>query len=34
VEFFVWFRRDAPPADPVRIEAVVEAGPVPLLEEK
>jgi 23S rRNA (cytidine1920-2'-O)/16S rRNA (cytidine1409-2'-O)-methyltransferase len=34
VEFFVWFRRDAPPADPARIEAVVEAGPVPLLEEK
>ncbi|MFC4072115.1 TlyA family RNA methyltransferase [Actinoplanes subglobosus] len=34
VEFFVWFRRDAPPADPPRIEAVVEAGPVPLLEEK
>ncbi|GAA1585725.1 TlyA family RNA methyltransferase [Actinoplanes couchii] len=36
VEFFVWFRRDAPPADPARIEAVVEAGPhaVELLEEK
>ncbi|MEV4280302.1 TlyA family RNA methyltransferase [Actinoplanes xinjiangensis] len=34
VEFFVWFRRDAPPADPARIEAVVEAGPVPPLEEK
>ncbi|MEU4620219.1 TlyA family RNA methyltransferase [Actinoplanes sp. NPDC023801] len=27
VEFFVWFRRDAPPADPARIETVVEAGP-------
>lgn len=36
VEFFVWFRRDAPPADPARIDAVVEAGPhaVELLEEK
>jgi 23S rRNA (cytidine1920-2'-O)/16S rRNA (cytidine1409-2'-O)-methyltransferase len=34
VEFFVWFRRDAPPADPARIEAVVEAGPVSLMEEK
>jgi 23S rRNA (cytidine1920-2'-O)/16S rRNA (cytidine1409-2'-O)-methyltransferase len=27
VEFFVWFRRDAPPADQERIESVVEAGP-------
>jgi 23S rRNA (cytidine1920-2'-O)/16S rRNA (cytidine1409-2'-O)-methyltransferase len=27
VEFFVWFRRDAPPADPARIRAVVAAGP-------
>lgn len=27
VEFFVWFRRDAPPADRARIETVVEAGP-------
>jgi 23S rRNA (cytidine1920-2'-O)/16S rRNA (cytidine1409-2'-O)-methyltransferase len=27
VEFFVWFRRDAPPADQARIETVVEAGP-------
>ncbi|WP_328459780.1 TlyA family RNA methyltransferase [Actinoplanes sp. NBC_00393] len=27
VEFFVWFRRDAPPADKARIEAVVAAGP-------
>ncbi|GGN88530.1 TlyA family rRNA (cytidine-2'-O)-methyltransferase [Actinoplanes lobatus] len=34
VEFFVWFRRDAPPADPARIEAVVEAGPVAFVEEK
>ncbi|MEU4692210.1 TlyA family RNA methyltransferase [Actinoplanes sp. NPDC023714] len=29
VEFFVWFRRDAPPADRQRIESVVEAGPGP-----
>ncbi|MBB2943128.1 23S rRNA (cytidine1920-2'-O)/16S rRNA (cytidine1409-2'-O)-methyltransferase [Actinoplanes lutulentus] len=28
VEFFVWFRRDAPPAEQERIESVVEAGPV------
>jgi len=27
VEFFVWFRRDAPPADRGRIRAVVAAGP-------
>jgi 23S rRNA (cytidine1920-2'-O)/16S rRNA (cytidine1409-2'-O)-methyltransferase len=27
VEFFVWFRRDASPADPERIHAVVVAGP-------
>ncbi|GLZ02144.1 TlyA family RNA methyltransferase [Actinoplanes sp. NBRC 103695] len=27
VEFFVWFRRDAPPADPERVRAVVAAGP-------
>jgi 23S rRNA (cytidine1920-2'-O)/16S rRNA (cytidine1409-2'-O)-methyltransferase len=27
VEFFVWFRRDAPPADMDRIHAVVAAGP-------
>jgi 23S rRNA (cytidine1920-2'-O)/16S rRNA (cytidine1409-2'-O)-methyltransferase len=27
VEFFVWFRRDAPPADPQRVCAVVVAGP-------
>jgi 23S rRNA (cytidine1920-2'-O)/16S rRNA (cytidine1409-2'-O)-methyltransferase len=27
VEFFVWFRRDAPPADRTEIEAVVAAGP-------
>ncbi|MFF0318819.1 TlyA family RNA methyltransferase [Micromonospora sp. NPDC005252] len=27
VEFFVWLRRDAPPADPQRVRAVVEAGP-------
>jgi 23S rRNA (cytidine1920-2'-O)/16S rRNA (cytidine1409-2'-O)-methyltransferase len=27
VEFFVWFRRDAPPADADRIRAVVAAGP-------
>ncbi|MCO8271487.1 TlyA family RNA methyltransferase [Actinoplanes sp. TRM 88003] len=28
VEFFVWFRRDAPPADRAQIEEVVAAGPV------
>ncbi|MBM2623765.1 TlyA family RNA methyltransferase [Actinoplanes sp. LDG1-06] len=27
VEFFVWFRRDAPPADRAEIEEVVAAGP-------
>jgi 23S rRNA (cytidine1920-2'-O)/16S rRNA (cytidine1409-2'-O)-methyltransferase len=27
VEFFVWFRRDAPPAVPDRVRAVVAAGP-------
>ncbi len=27
VEFFVWFRRDASPADPDRVRAVVAAGP-------
>jgi 23S rRNA (cytidine1920-2'-O)/16S rRNA (cytidine1409-2'-O)-methyltransferase len=27
VEFFVWFRRDAPPAVPERVHAVVAAGP-------
>jgi len=27
VEFFVWFRRDAPPVDPERVQAVVAAGP-------
>ncbi|GAB3843480.1 hemolysin [Micromonospora andamanensis] len=27
VEFFVWLRRDAPPADPDRVRAVVTAGP-------
>jgi 23S rRNA (cytidine1920-2'-O)/16S rRNA (cytidine1409-2'-O)-methyltransferase len=27
VEFFVWFRRDAPPADRAEIERVVAAGP-------
>ena len=27
VEFFVWFRRDAPPVDPDRVRAVVAAGP-------
>jgi 23S rRNA (cytidine1920-2'-O)/16S rRNA (cytidine1409-2'-O)-methyltransferase len=27
VEFFVWFRRGAPPADPGRVRAVVAAGP-------
>ncbi|MDG4798398.1 TlyA family RNA methyltransferase [Micromonospora sp. WMMD1082] len=27
VEFFVWLRRDAPPADPQRVRAVVTAGP-------
>ncbi len=29
VEFFVWFRRDAPPADRTDIERIVEAGPNP-----
>jgi 23S rRNA (cytidine1920-2'-O)/16S rRNA (cytidine1409-2'-O)-methyltransferase len=28
VEFFVWFRRDAAPADRAEIEEVVAAGPV------
>ncbi|NLU80959.1 TlyA family RNA methyltransferase [Micromonospora sp. HNM0581] len=27
VEFFVWLRRDAPPADPHQVRAVVAAGP-------
>lgn len=27
VEFFVWLRRDAPPVDPERVRAVVQAGP-------
>jgi 23S rRNA (cytidine1920-2'-O)/16S rRNA (cytidine1409-2'-O)-methyltransferase len=27
VEFFIWFRRGAPPADPDRVRAVVAAGP-------
>ncbi|WP_433532696.1 TlyA family RNA methyltransferase [Micromonospora sp. CA-263727] len=27
VEFFVWLRRDAPPADPERVRSVVAAGP-------
>jgi 23S rRNA (cytidine1920-2'-O)/16S rRNA (cytidine1409-2'-O)-methyltransferase len=27
VEFFVWFRRDAPPVDGDRVRAVVAAGP-------
>ncbi|MGX6604720.1 TlyA family RNA methyltransferase [Micromonosporaceae bacterium Da 78-11] len=27
VEFFVWFRRDAPPADRTAVETVVAAGP-------
>jgi 23S rRNA (cytidine1920-2'-O)/16S rRNA (cytidine1409-2'-O)-methyltransferase len=27
VEFFVWFRRDAPPARPDEVRAIVEAGP-------
>ncbi|RIV33223.1 TlyA family RNA methyltransferase [Micromonospora radicis] len=27
VEFFVWLRRDAPPADPQRVRDVVAAGP-------
>ncbi|MGK5518455.1 TlyA family RNA methyltransferase, partial [Micromonospora sp. URMC 107] len=27
VEFFVWLRRGAPPADPERVRAVVTAGP-------
>jgi 23S rRNA (cytidine1920-2'-O)/16S rRNA (cytidine1409-2'-O)-methyltransferase len=29
VEFFVWFRHDAPPADPELVRAVVAAGPIP-----
>jgi len=29
VEFFGWFRRDAPPVDPAAVRAVVERGPVP-----
>lgn len=29
VEFFVWLRRDAPPADPERVRSVVLAGPKP-----
>ncbi|GGK36925.1 TlyA family rRNA (cytidine-2'-O)-methyltransferase [Pilimelia terevasa] len=29
VEFFAWFRRGAPPVDPERVRAVVEAGPRP-----
>jgi 23S rRNA (cytidine1920-2'-O)/16S rRNA (cytidine1409-2'-O)-methyltransferase len=27
VEFFVWFRRGAPPVDPAQVQAVVAAGP-------
>lgn len=27
VEFFLWFRREAPPVDPDRVRAVVAAGP-------
>jgi 23S rRNA (cytidine1920-2'-O)/16S rRNA (cytidine1409-2'-O)-methyltransferase len=27
VEFFLWFRRDAPPADPAAVHAAVAAGP-------
>jgi len=27
VEFFVWFRSDASPADPERVRNVVAAGP-------
>ncbi|MDG4770652.1 TlyA family RNA methyltransferase [Solwaraspora sp. WMMD792] len=27
VEFFVWFRADAPPVDPLRVRAIVDAGP-------
>jgi 23S rRNA (cytidine1920-2'-O)/16S rRNA (cytidine1409-2'-O)-methyltransferase len=27
VEFFVWFRRGAPPVDPAQVRAVVAAGP-------
>jgi 23S rRNA (cytidine1920-2'-O)/16S rRNA (cytidine1409-2'-O)-methyltransferase len=27
VEFFLWFRRDAPPADPAAVHAAVSAGP-------
>ena len=27
VEFFVWFRRDAPPVEPERVRTVVAAGP-------
>ncbi|TDC31961.1 16S/23S rRNA (cytidine-2'-O)-methyltransferase, partial [Micromonospora sp. 15K316] len=28
VEFFVWLRQDAAPADPERVRAVVAAGPL------
>jgi 23S rRNA (cytidine1920-2'-O)/16S rRNA (cytidine1409-2'-O)-methyltransferase len=27
VEFFIWFRRDAPPVDPARVRTAVAAGP-------
>ncbi|MBB5873210.1 23S rRNA (cytidine1920-2'-O)/16S rRNA (cytidine1409-2'-O)-methyltransferase [Allocatelliglobosispora scoriae] len=30
VEFFLWFRRGAPEADPEHVRAVVEAGPAPV----
>jgi 23S rRNA (cytidine1920-2'-O)/16S rRNA (cytidine1409-2'-O)-methyltransferase len=33
VEFFVWFRRDAPPVDPDEVRAVVAAGPAAVREE-
>lgn len=34
VEFFVWFRRDAPPVVPDEVHAVVAAGPTAVREEK
>ncbi|MEV4539438.1 TlyA family RNA methyltransferase [Asanoa sp. NPDC049518] len=33
VEFFVWFRRDAPPAVPDEVRAIVAAGPTAVREE-
>ncbi|HTF11831.1 MAG TPA: TlyA family RNA methyltransferase [Asanoa sp.] len=33
VEFFIWFRRDAPPVDPDEVRAAVAAGPTAAREE-